>query len=501
MTLEVKNQMHYKAMGYGPNDSFIAKGENHGLKKNTLSAISIIFFIIAAASPLTGVIAIVPIMISLGNGSASSWDFLLTAAVLLIFAVGYIAMSKKITNAGALYSFVTAGLGRSVGLGTATLTIFAYTSIQAGLYGGFGYYAHALFPTIMGFSIPWWLYALAAVICCLALALHGVHSGAMVLGFLLVLETVMLIILGGGIISAHSHSHVTSPLLQLPSLSEVFSPGLGTGIMFACATFIGFEGGAIYSEEAKDPTKTISRATYSSVIFMAIIYFVVAWLITGALGYQEAPRIANEQSGNLIFYVANKVLGPSSTLFFNIFIITSLFAAIVTFHNNIARYFYTLGRQGLVWKALGYTRKKKQTPYIASFVQSAIAILFILAFTFLKLDPYNTLFAWMTGAGTIAIVLAQTLSAVAIFFYFRKDKSDRRVWHTIIAPVLAIVGLCCFLYLTVTSTKLLLGVGDAGSIIFNLAILCFFVLGVVYSLYLKKNAPLKYSKLNNLVVD
>jgi amino acid transporter len=500
MSVKSKSQVNYQSLANNSVDHHRAGGSNHGLRKNTLSAMSIIFFIIAAASPLTGVIAIVPIMISDGNGFASSWDFLLAAAVLLVFAVGYIAMSKKITNAGALYSFVTAGLGRSCGLGTATLTIFAYTAIQAGLYGGFGYYAHSLIPTIMGIDVPWWAYALIAMGLCLLLALHGVHSGAMVLGFLLTLETAMLLILATGIVM-HSSLEVGQPLLQFPTIKDVFSPGLGTGIMFACATFIGFEGGAIYSEEAKDPEKTISRATYSSVIFMAIVYFSVAWLITGFLGADNAVKIAKEQSGNLIFYIASKALGGWTTLAFNIFIVTSLFAAIVTFHNNIARYFYSLGRQKLFWKALGFTRKKKQTPYVASFVQTAIAALIVLAFAVEKLDPYSTLFAWMTGAGTIAIVLAQVVSAVAIFAYFRKNKSYQNVWHTTVAPLLAIVGLSVFFYLTVMSTEMLLGIGSVGSAIFVAIIIAFFLAGLLYSVWLHKFSPDNYLRISELVVD
>jgi len=500
MSIESKSRVEYQSLTNKSAGHHHGKGSNHGLRKNTLSAMSIIFFIIAAASPLTGVIAIVPIMISEGNGYAAAWDFLLAASVLLIFAVGYIAMSKKITNAGALYSFVTAGLGRSFGLGTATLTIFAYTAIQAGLYGGFGYYAHSLIPTIMGVEIAWWVYALIAMGLCMLLALHGVHSGAMVLGFLLTLETAMLLILATGIVM-HPPLEAGQSLLQIPTVGEIFSPGLGTGIMFACATFIGFEGGAIYSEEAKDPEKTISRATYTSVIFMAVVYFGVAWLITGYLGADNAVKIAKEQSGNLIFYIASKTLGAWTTMAFNVFIVTSLFAAIVTFHNNIARYFYSLGRQKLFWKALAYTRKKNQTPYIASFVQTVIAAVIVLAFALSNMDPYATLFAWMTGAGTIAIVLAQAVSAVAIFVYFRKHKSDQRVWHTIVAPLLAIVGLSVFFYLTVMSTQMLLGIGSLGSAIFVAIIIAFFLFGLLYSAWLHKFSPENYQRISELVID
>jgi amino acid transporter len=117
---------------------------NHGLKENTLGVPSIFFYIIAAASPLTVVVALFPIIIGAGNGVGMPGAFVIAAVVLMIFAVGYVAMSRHVTNAGAFYAYVTLGLGRVAGLGSASLAIFAYNAIQAGLYGGFGYYAAEL---------------------------------------------------------------------------------------------------------------------------------------------------------------------------------------------------------------------------------------------------------------------------------------------------------------------------------------------------------------------
>ena len=119
-------------------------GSNHGLKRNTLGVTSIACFIIAAASPLTSVVAVVPIMLSIGSGVGSPAAFILAASILMLFAVGYVAMARHVSNAGALYAYVTLGMGQLTGLGTAALTIFSYTAIQVGLYGGFGFYAAEL---------------------------------------------------------------------------------------------------------------------------------------------------------------------------------------------------------------------------------------------------------------------------------------------------------------------------------------------------------------------
>lgn len=168
---------------------------NHGLKENTLGVPSIFFYIIAAASPLTVVVALFPIIIGAGNGVGMPGAFVIAAVVLMIFAVGYVAMSRHVTNAGAFYAYVTLGLGRVAGLGSASLAIFAYNAIQAGLYGGFGYYAAELLNPALGISLPWWVYAFVGLLLCLGLGVQGVHSGARVLGVFMTLEVLMITVL------------------------------------------------------------------------------------------------------------------------------------------------------------------------------------------------------------------------------------------------------------------------------------------------------------------
>lgn len=475
-------------------------GANHGLKKDQLGAIAIMFYIIAAASPLTCIIAITPVMFSLGNGIGAPATFLIATAVLLLFAVGYVAMTRHVRNAGALYSYVTLGLGRPIGLGTAAVTIFAYTTIQAGLYGGFGYYAAELINHTFGTAIPWWAFALGSSVLCLWLGLRGVHSGALVLGISLTLEVVLLLVLDSGIVF-HGSVGMSHFSLEPFTAKALMSPGLGVGLMFACAAFIGFEGSAIYSEEARTPIKTIPRATYASVIFMGVLYALTMWLIINAIGVDKTVAVSNRENGNLIFWVSNLVLNPWVTNLFNVFIVSAMFAALVTFHNNIARYMYILGRQNLVWSALSYTRRKSQTPYVASIVQTISAVAIILVFVIYKLDPYNTLFAWMTGIGSIAIILAQTIAAIAIFSFFRRSKADRRLWHTVITPIGATIGLGVFLYYSLVSVDVLLGVSGLISQCLVASIFVTFALGVAYAIYIKRRSPARYANLTKALVS
>ncbi|MCV7419743.1 APC family permease [Mycobacterium yunnanensis] len=478
--------------GSSPDTSPPAGRRNHGLKENSLGVPSIFFYIIAAASPLTVVVALYPIIIGSGNGVGMPGAFVIAAVVLMIFAVGYVAMSRHVTNAGAFYAYVTLGLGRIAGLGSAFLAIFAYNAIQAGLYGGFGYYAAELINPRLGVEIPWWTYAFVGLLLCLGLGVQGVHSGAKVLGVFMTLEVTMITIL-----SAFSLSGDAVPVSQFSfepfSPSVVLGGALGVALMFAHASFIGFEGSAIYGEEARDPARTIPRATYLSIAFMGILYAVSGWLIINALGIDQVVGIATETGGNFIFVASDTIIGHNISLIFQMLIVSATFAAIVTFHNNVSRYTFSLGRQGLIWKPLGWTLPSRQTPWVASIVQSVTVGIVIALFALFGQDPFATLFTWATGIGTVGVILSQLVAGVAIFTFFRKSDVDKRPWNTVIAPLLAIVGLGGFFVLTLDSLDVLLGVqGTVAAVMLSLVFIAFLA-GAAYGLYLKVAAPARYA--------
>lgn len=467
---------------------------SHALERNSVGVPGIVFFVIAAAAPLTVVVALFPVVMTAGNGLGIAGAFALVSLVLLLFSVGYVAMSKHVTNAGAFYAYITRGLGRPVGLGSATLVIFAYNAIQLGLYGGIGYYAAEYSRGHFGLTLPWWIYSFAAMGACLMLGVRRLHAGAVVLGVLLTLETAIIALLDGGIIATGPAGGGHFSMVPFTP-SAVFSGSIGVALMFAHASFIGFEGTAIYGEEARDPMRTVPRATYISVIFMGVFYSVTAWLIVNCFGIDRAVDVARKESGNFIFRASDLALGHWGTEMFQIFVITSMFAAILTFHNNVARYLFSLGRQGLFSSRMGITHSTHHSPYIACYVQTVMVAAVVGIFAMTGLDPYTTLFTWFTGIGAVGIILTQAIASVAIFTYFRRTEVDKRLWHTFVAPLLGIAGLGTLLFFALTSLDMLLGVAGPLQWLFLAMLLGSFGVGVGYAFYLKTQRRAVYGAL------
>ena len=91
--------------------------------------------------------------------SAIGAAFVAVALVLAVFAVGYVAMARHITNAGALYAYISRGLGRPAGVGAAL-------ALLAMVWSGLANYA-TLLGVPPGSTEAWALpaaFAVAAVI-------------------------------------------------------------------------------------------------------------------------------------------------------------------------------------------------------------------------------------------------------------------------------------------------------------------------------------------------
>jgi amino acid transporter len=285
------------------------------------------------------------------------------------------------------------------------------------------------------------------------------------------------------------------------SIAALRAGSIGVALMFAHSSFIGFEGTAIYGEEARNPKRTIPVATYVAVVFMGVFYSLTAWLMVNFLGVDQTPSIAKQSTANLTFLISDRALGRAGSELFSIFVVTSMFAAVVAFHNNVARYLFSLGRQGIAWGAMGATHPRTRSPYIACYVQTAMVALVVAIFALCKLPPFETLFTWFTGVGAAGIIAVQCIASLAILAFFRRNRIDRRPWNTLIAPLLGTAGLATFMYFALTSLDVLIGASGFIEWLFLGLLVASFALGFLGACALRHWEPVKYRQLQSFLGD
>jgi amino acid transporter len=430
-----------------------------GLRKGRLGIFGIVFFVVAAAAPLVGMTGAVPVAIGLGNGAAAPGAYLAVGIVLLLFGVGYAAMSQRVTNAGAFFAYVGRGLGRNAGIASAFVSILAYLAIQLAIYGFFGGVLGGLLP-----FLPWWAWALIAWVVVTLLSVLSVDVGAKVLGVMLILELLALVITAFAILA--NGGPEGPDFLASFAPDKILAGGLagsaGIALAFAFASFIGFEATAIYGEESKEPKRVVPRATYTAVIVITVLFALVSFAMVTGMGASTVVEETFARSGDLadpaavLFSLATQYVGPWMATVMSVLVVSSLFAGLLAFQNASARYFFAMGRGGVLPTALARTNRRG-APVVASIVTSVIAGLVIIVFAIAQLDPVLTMFFWFSGLAVIAIVLIEILVSVAIIVYFSRNPGETNVFQRLVAPILAIVGLAVGEYLLMSRFGLLAG--------------------------------------------
>ncbi len=447
------------------------------LKRGTLGLFGIIFFVVAASAPLAGMTGAFPVAaVILGPGAAGMYVFV--GIILLLFSVGYATMSRYVTNTGAFFAYVGRGLGIVPGVGSAAVSVLAYLAVQWAVLGFIGGQMAIEFQDKFGLDWPWWVYAIGVVILVWVLSALSVDIGAKILGVLLAIELITLIIVG---IVAIAKGPQGVDIGASFSPSAIFSGGLwggaGVAFSFALASFIGFEATAIYGEESKNPKRNVPLATYLSVIFITCLFALVGFgLVTGTGVDGMADKMLEASSGlanpsGVLFGLTTEFIGSWLTTLFSWIVLTSLFAATLAFQNSAARYLFSMGRAGVLPKALDRTNSR-QSPVVATTVVSILGVALVVVAIIANWDPFLNVFYWFSAVAVVAIVLTEILVSLAVIVYFRRTNENKKVWNTIIAPVLAIAGLALGEIMLISRFNLLAGVqqgdaaacpGDAGS--------------------------------------
>lgn len=463
-----------------------------GLRRRRLGVVHLVFFTVAASAPLTVLAGGVTTAYAVSGNQAVPLAFLGVAAVLVLFAVGYAAMSRHVANAGAFYAYLARGLGRPAGVAGSFVALVAYNAIQIALYGLFGSTMSDFVAELAGLRLPWWSWALLAMLAVGWLGLLRVDLNARVLAVLLVVEVAVVVAFDVAGFTRPAEGVVpVEPLLP----ATLFAGGIGAVVAFTVASFTGFESGAIYSEEARDPRRTVARATFVAVTFTGVFYALSAWAMVAATGPSQLQARAGAEGPGLVFGPLAESLGPVVADIATVLLLSSVFAALLSFHNGVARYLFALGRERVLPPVLATVGARSGGPAAGSLAQSVLALVVVIGFAVTAADPMLTLFSWFSGLSAVGVVLLMTGTAVAVIGFFRRNRSaPASLWARLLAPALAAVLLAAILGVLVVNFDALLGTDPSSPARWILPglVLVAAVAGVVWALRLRRTVPEVY---------
>jgi amino acid transporter len=482
------------------------------LKKGAVGLGGVLFLTLTGSAPITAMLLNVPILVGSGQGLGSPAAFIVAAVVLVIFSVGYVAMSRKKTTTGGFYSYISHGLGREIGFGAGFGSMVAYGVFEASLAGGFAYFANLKLASL-GVNVGWAPLALGMVVVIGVLTYFDVSFSAKILAVGLVTEVVILIIfdvllLGKG----HVYWSALNPVEAFKSFPANPGKGIasagavGIGLFFAFWSWTGFEMAPNYGEESRDPKKNVPRSLYISVLGLGVFYTLTCWAsLAGYPSINSAIASAQGNAANFFFTPATQYAGHWVTSVMSYLIITGSFACGMAFHNTTARYAYSLGREGMLPPVLGKTHPKWQSPHIASIAASVLSLIIIGLFAIFvgtnnpSTQAYGQLYGLMAVMGVIIILSVQAVVSLAILvYYLRFHRDEVHWWKTLLAPVVAFITQGYVVYLLFTNIDFL-GGGYSYAKLFGPIDAAVVVIGIGLAFYYKKFKPATFEKVGRLI--
>lgn len=428
----------------------------HQLKANSLGPVGVAFFVLAAAAPMAAFVGAGPVIFSL-IGPGVPLVYILIAAVVAIFAIGYLKMSQHVNSAAGFVAYIEKGLGKRAAGATAGLVIVTYIALQVGFWAQFGVFANQLVATYLGIDIPIWVWAAVFIAITTGFAMWGVDMSLRVLGIILALEVFVVLALVVGI----WFSDDKVPSLESFSPAVFSNPGLGIAILFVATCFTTFEATTVFSEEARNPRRTIPLALFFVIGFIALFYGIATWAVSMAVGPENVQQAAGENLEGLMFGLATQYVGPWLDLVMQIMVVTSFIAMLLGMSNMFARYAFALSRARVLPTMIGKVTKR-QAPARAALTNGIIVAVILLAFLWAGADPMVVIYAWFVALGTIGFILIMALASIAVLVFFRRRRDIKAgVVSTAIAPAVALVLVVAMLVFSLMNyDALLLGGGE-----------------------------------------
>lgn len=478
-----------------PRGGYVSKVDT-ALDQNKLTVLTVILMVIAAAAPFTVI----------GGGATAGWAvtgvlgipvaYVAMAIVLGIFSVGYTEMSRHIVNSGAFYAYVAQGLGRVTGLGAAGVAVVAYNFMQIGLYGGFGPVLSGFLSDQWGIDLSWWVCAGIAWAVIAVLGVLSIEFSGIVLGVLLGAEVIIALVFS---VVELAHPAGGTVTFDTVNPSQLFSAGTGAALATAVAGFVGFESTAVYSEETRNAKRNIPRATYLSLIIIGLLYAFCSWAMSVAAGPDKIVALSTEHSTETMFVLVSPHLAEIWLILGHALFVTSLFAALLAFHNTAARYTFALGRERVLFSWFGTTGRRFRAPLWGSITQTVLAAVVLAVFAATDgLDPIVHLFFWGTVTGGFGVLILMTVTSVAVLAYFLHYRGDDLAevpqWRRFIAPAIGAVLLAAVLVVTVMEFDTLLGVksDNWARFVFPGLFLVVALIGAAWAVVLRSSNPGTY---------
>lgn len=259
-----------------------------------------------------GIFAVLGLAASLAKGGTPI-SFLVAGLIALITSYSYVKLSMKYPDRGGTVKFINQGFGYGVFSGGINNLLWISYIIMLALYASaFGSYAPNLLSITGNKTVDTHVFATAIVVLATAINYYSIVVVGKIESYAVIIKLVILlsfVVIGVYGLIGNPHLEQLSPEhWELPF--HLLTAGM--------VIFVAYEGFELIANAAPDiekPEKNIPRAYYWSVLFVIVLYIIIATVTVGSLDFKhiataqdyvlaEAAKPMIEQLGFTIITIA-----------------------------------------------------------------------------------------------------------------------------------------------------------------------------------------------------
>jgi amino acid transporter len=420
-----------------------AAGERSArLQRGVLSLPNCIALSAAVMAPVIAVILNAPAAAP-NAGGALPLAFLVAFVACFFTANTVIQFSRRLPSSGLFYNFVSHGLGGGAGFFTGWLYFAAFIMFAIGLFTANGAFFHDYLQSEFSTNVPWWVLSLILMALVFILSVTSIKASVRVDLALLGFEILVFSVLGLISIARAGSGNTLHYFSTTASSSGV--KGVGLGAVFGILSFVGFESAAVLGEETRDARRNIPRAVFGAICVIGAFYVFMMYAL--AAGYHlnnPAQMQAFLKDATPFPTLAHRYANWMVNII-DIAAILGLFSCFLAVQNATVRVLFSMGRDRVLPRQLGWIHTRFHSPYVAIYALTALSIGAGIALAAWLGSGLTDVYGWTGSIGTVAVILVYMLGNLALIRYFARDP-ERHVVKHILMPILGIAALAYPLY-------------------------------------------------------
>ncbi|MEP0984372.1 APC family permease [Ekhidna sp.] len=231
-----------------------------------------------------GIFAVLGLAVSLAKGGTPV-AFLFAGILALITSYSYVKLSKTYPDRGGTVKFINQGFGKTIFSGAISNLLWISYIIMLSLYASaFGSYAPNLLAITQSKSIDFHIYASTIIVFATIINYYSIAVVGKIESLAVIIKLVILI----AFIFIGAYGLIGNPNITQLAVSNWEAPiKLFAGGMVIFVAYEGFELIANAAPDITNPEKNIPRAYYFSVIFVVLLYIIIALVTVGSLPFEK----------------------------------------------------------------------------------------------------------------------------------------------------------------------------------------------------------------------